>query len=113
VSCITGGSSGFAYAHRRSAGEGEYIEEVSAYPDVNAMGDWRSGLALEEPKILVPFGIDLGGTELSLFTTLTVFGTPLDVTVAEIAVELFYPANDHSEALLRSMGGRSSTEVRL
>jgi hypothetical protein len=83
------------------------IEEISAYPDVAAMGDWRAALALDEPKILVPFRVELGGTELSLFTTLTVFGTPLDVTLAEIAVELFYPADDTSEALLRSMGDRN------
>ena len=42
------------------------IEEVSAYPDVVAMGEWRASLALEEPKILVPFRVDLEGTELSL-----------------------------------------------
>jgi hypothetical protein len=29
-----------------------------------------------------------------MFTTLTTFGTPLDVTLAELAVELFYPADD-------------------
>ena len=79
---------------------GSLIEEVSAYPDVAAMGDWREALALDEPKILVPFRVDLGGTELSLFTTLTVFGTPVDVTLAEMAVELFYPADDNSEELL-------------
>ena len=79
---------------------GSLIEEVSAYPDVAAMGDWRETLALDEPKILVPFRVDLGGTELSLFTTLTVFGTPVDVTLAEMAVELFYPADDNSEELL-------------
>jgi transcriptional regulator with XRE-family HTH domain len=83
------------------------IEEVSAYPDVAALGEWRASLALDEPKILVPFRVDLGGTELSMFTTLTVFGTPLDVTLAEMAVELFYPADDTSEALLRSMGSRN------
>jgi hypothetical protein len=71
--------------------------------DVVAMGEWRASLALEEPKILVPFRVELGGTELSMFTTLTVFGTPLDVTLAEMAVELFYPADDTFEVLLRSM----------
>ena len=84
------------------------IEEVSAYPDVAAMGDWRAATVLEEPKILIPFRVGLGAVELSMFTTLTVFGTPLDVTLAEMAVELFYPADDISEALLRSTGGRES-----
>ena len=42
-----------------------------------------------------------GDEELSLFTTLTTFGTPRDVTLDELAVELFFPADDHTEAVLR------------
>ncbi|HWF25581.1 MAG TPA: hypothetical protein VG275_09045 [Solirubrobacteraceae bacterium] len=29
----------------------------------------------------------------AFFSTVTTFGTPLDVTLSEIAVEAFYPAN--------------------
>jgi transcriptional regulator with XRE-family HTH domain len=76
------------------------VDEVSSYPAVAALGDWRGQSA--EPEILVPFRIGLGDAELSLYTTLTVFGTPQDVTLAELAVELFYPADEASEALLRS-----------
>jgi transcriptional regulator with XRE-family HTH domain len=88
-------------------GDPEFVrlgEEVSAYPDVSALGDWRTASAADEPKVLVPFRIDLEGKELSMFTTLTVFGTPQDVTLAELAIELFYPADDASEVLLRSGG---------
>jgi hypothetical protein len=77
----------------------QLIDEVSSYPDVAALGDWRARSA--EPEILVPFRIDLGDTELSMYTTLTVFGTPQDVTLAELAIELFYPADEASETLLR------------
>jgi hypothetical protein len=66
------------------------------------MGDWRTARANEEPEILVPVRVEMDGDELSMFTTLTVFGTPQDVTLAELAIELFYPADDASEALLRS-----------
>jgi hypothetical protein len=31
---------------------------------------------------------------LSMFTTLTTFGTPRDVTLDELCIELFYPADD-------------------
>jgi transcriptional regulator with XRE-family HTH domain len=75
--------------------------EVAGYPNVAALGDWRSGAGADEPDLLVPLRIDLGGDELSLFTTMTVFGTPNDVTVAELAVELFYPADGHTEAVLK------------
>ncbi|WP_197705006.1 hypothetical protein [Mycobacterium shigaense] len=42
-----------------------------------------------------------GGRRLSMFTTLTTFGTPLDVTLAELAVALFHPADAESARLLR------------
>ena len=45
-----------------------------------------------------------------MFTTLTTFGTPQDITLAELAVELFYPADDASEAMLRA-AARSASPV--
>ena len=47
------------------------------------------------------FATPLG--ELSLFTTLTTFGTPLDVTIDELAIELFFPADDRSDEMLHAM----------
>jgi transcriptional regulator with XRE-family HTH domain len=55
--------------------------------------------------LVVPLRLALGDAELSMFTTLTMFGGPRDVTLDELAVELFYPADDATEALLRA-GGR-------
>jgi len=40
--------------------------------------------------------------ELSFFSTTTLFGTPLDVTVSELAIEAFYPAD---EATARALSG--------
>jgi hypothetical protein len=79
------------------------IAEVTRYPNVAAINDRRPPPPGEEPDILVPFRVDLGGGELSLFTTMTVFGTPHDVTVSELAVELFYPADKATEAILRGL----------
>lgn len=79
----------------------ELAEEVRAYPNVAALGDWRSAARSPAGTLLVPWRVDLGGTELSLFTTLTVFGAPHDVTLAELAVELFYPADEQTAGFLR------------
>jgi hypothetical protein len=49
----------------------------------------------------VPVTLRRDNVELSLFTTLTTFGTPRDVTLDELAVELFFPADDATAALLR------------
>jgi hypothetical protein len=59
----------------------------------------------DEPALIVPWRLRLNGAELSLFTTLTTFGTPRDITPAELAVELFYPADERTAAALRLDGG--------
>ncbi len=76
--------------------------EVSAYPNVQALTLTLRSTAWEEPPLLVPVVVELEGAVLSLFTTLTTFGTPRDVTLDELAVELFFPADAQTEAALRS-----------
>jgi transcriptional regulator with XRE-family HTH domain len=78
-------------------------EEVAQYPNVAGLGSWRPGELSHEPVLLVPWWLKIGGKELSLFTMVTTFGTPQDITLAELAVELFYPADDTTDAFL---GGR-------
>lgn len=50
------------------------------------------------------------GRELRLFSTITTFGTPHDITLDELSIESYYPADADSAAFLRSMaavrGGR-------
>ena len=75
---------------RSSARSSRYpgLPDAGRRPDV---GEWS------DPPLLVPFRLALGDVEVSLFTTLTTFGTPRDVTLDELAVELFFPADDASE----------------
>lgn len=44
--------------------------------------------------IVVPFEIEMPDGHLSFFSTTTIFGTPVDVTLAELALESFFPANE-------------------
>lgn len=83
-------------------------DEVRAYPDVAVLADRPRANEWDDPPLLVPFVVRLGGDEVSLFTTLTTFGTPLDVTLDELAIELFFPADDRSEAIVRELGRRGS-----
>lgn len=41
-----------------------------------------------------------GGGQLSFLSTTTVFGTPQEVTLSELAIEAFYPADDQTRVLL-------------
>lgn len=82
----------------------ELHEEVRGYPGVTtAAAAWNTPHG--NASLLVPLELETpGGQRLSMFTTLTTFGTPLDVTLAELAVELFYPADAASADLLRTAG---------
>jgi transcriptional regulator with XRE-family HTH domain len=85
-------------------------QEVMAYPNVAALArslatDPGTAAGAEAP-LLVPCVLRLPGPtggRLAMFTTLTTFGTPRDITLDELSIELFYPADDASEALLRAM----------
>ena len=53
--------------------------------------------------VLVPLELQTPIGRLVLFSTVTVFGTPVDVTLSELALEAFYPADEETGALLRRM----------
>ena len=54
--------------------------------------------------IVVPLRIRHEGAELSFFSTVPTFGTPLDVTVAELIIESSFPANPETASVLRQHG---------
>jgi len=43
---------------------------------------------------------------LSFFSTTTLFGTPLDVTLSELALETFLPADAHTARVLQDLAGK-------
>ena len=52
-------------------------------------------------EVVVPLRYRRGAAELSFFSISAVFGTPLDVTVAELAIESFFPADEATAKVLR------------
>jgi hypothetical protein len=77
------------------------LDEVRGYPNVQAPLNTPAAAAPSSP-LLVPCVLDVAGQRLSLFTTLATFGSPRDVTMAELTLELFYPADAATEAALRA-----------
>jgi len=53
----------------------------------------------------VPLRLRSDDGELRLLTTLTHFGTAVDVTVAELRLEAFLPADEPTAAVLKAMAG--------
>ncbi|MFD7334413.1 helix-turn-helix domain-containing protein [Streptomyces violascens] len=79
-------------------------EEVSGYPALP--GEEAAGP--EDPParpspIQVPLRVRTPFGELSLFGTMATFGAPADVTLSELAIELFYPLDDFTTQALRAL----------
>jgi transcriptional regulator with XRE-family HTH domain len=55
--------------------------------------------------IAVPLQLEVDGQVLSMLSTTTVFGTPVDITLAELALEAFVPADAQTAERLRAMVG--------
>ena len=75
-------------------------DELLTYPGVSR----RSAGTAPRPEdgILLPLRLRHGSGTLSFFATQTVFGTPTDVTLAELSIEAFYPADAATVTFLRS-----------
>jgi transcriptional regulator with XRE-family HTH domain len=56
-------------------------------------------------EVVVPLRIRHGDRELAFFSTVATFGTPLDITVAELAIESFFPADAETAAVLHAGQG--------
>jgi hypothetical protein len=92
-------------AHRGDEQVEALAREVASYPNLPEAGAAVPVAHGGELPLLVSFGLRTSDDdELSLFTTLTTFGTPHDITLDELAVELFFPADDRTDLLLRSRG---------
>ncbi len=79
----------------------ELLAELQAYP---APARGVAALAPPEeahPDIVVPLRLATESGILSFLSTTTVFGTPVDVTLSELAVEAFFPADAATAEALR------------
>jgi transcriptional regulator with XRE-family HTH domain len=70
--------------------------ELSALPGQGDAGEE----AVDYGGVLVPLQLRTEQGVLSFFSTLTVFGSPLDITLSELAVEAFFPADEATAEIL-------------
>jgi transcriptional regulator with XRE-family HTH domain len=78
----------------------ELLREVSGYP---VGGSRPVRAAPPKNEIAIPFQIKIAGDILSFFSMTTVFGTPVDVMLSELALELFFAADDATAETVRRM----------
>jgi transcriptional regulator with XRE-family HTH domain len=78
----------------------ELLEELRGYPGGGPAPPAPPG---ETGALIAPLRYRTPAGVLSLFSATTVFGTPRDVTVSELAIETFYPADTATGTVLRSL----------
>jgi transcriptional regulator with XRE-family HTH domain len=84
----------------------DLLAEVRSYPNIAALdGSWRT--RSDPPAVLVPLRLRTGpdGPVQSWFSMNTAIGTPVDITLDELHVELFHPADEATAAMV---GGRTA-----
>jgi hypothetical protein len=94
--------------HRQAAASGDPAlvaleSELRDYPGVRTE---TSHHVEATPQLYVPLVLQgPDGGEMRFFSTIATFGTALDITLAELAVESFFPADEQTSATLRAMAG--------
>jgi transcriptional regulator with XRE-family HTH domain len=83
---------------------GALLQEVSAFP---GRGEDRADRAHQD-EIAVPLKLRTQAGTLSFISTVTVFGTAVDITLSEISLEAFYPADAATVEALRQLARASS-----
>jgi transcriptional regulator with XRE-family HTH domain len=80
--------------------------EAAGWPGLPSRRNWSAPAGQEITEAVLTWQVTAGGHELSFFTIMSTPGTPLDVTLAELSVELFFPADAATEERLRAAVGR-------
>ncbi|MFC6023085.1 helix-turn-helix domain-containing protein [Plantactinospora solaniradicis] len=88
-------------------------------PELAELYDELRGYPCDQPEpeidlpgpgdVVVPLRIRDGDRELAFFSTVFAFGTPLDVTVAELSIESFFPLDEATADAMTSAGRRVGT----
>jgi transcriptional regulator with XRE-family HTH domain len=74
------------------------LKEISAYP-----APVEKAVTLPDDEIAIPLRLQTPHGVLSFFSTITVFGTAVEITLSEISLEAFYPADETTAAALRTL----------
>lgn len=84
---------------------GALLAEVTTYPVLSS----RPAQVQLEHEVVVPFRIETEVGLLSFFSTTTVFGTPVEVTLSELTLELFFPADAETTARVQKLSALPRT----
>jgi hypothetical protein len=85
----------------------DMAEEIRGYPHPR---DTASADQVETGVVATPFRLATIDGVLSFFSTTTLFSAPFDITVSELAIEAFLPADAETAEIMRRVARRDDAE---
>ena len=80
----------------------DLLREIKSYSPPGAATAGPPSAQHDYGGVIIPLRLNTPDGVLSFFSTTTVFGTPVDITLSEIAVEAFFPADAVTAEALRA-----------
>ena len=77
-------------------------ELLKLYDDLRAFKIPARSAPITTDGVAIPFKMRYEGEVLSFISTTMVFGTPVDITLSELALETFFPADELTAARMRA-----------
>jgi hypothetical protein len=79
------------------------LQELSAYPVSDELKALQTETRTDHGGVFVPLKLVTEVGLLSFISTTTIFGTPRDITLSELALEAFFPADPETAAIVRQL----------
>jgi transcriptional regulator with XRE-family HTH domain len=78
----------------------ELYQELKSYPQPKSSRAESQTGEIDYSGFAIPLRLMTKKGELSFISTVTIFGTPIDVTVSELAIETFFPADEKTAEIM-------------
>jgi transcriptional regulator with XRE-family HTH domain len=82
---------------------------IALLAEVTGYGGGTPAHAHPQWDMVIPLRVRIAVGTVSFFTTTMVFGTPVEVTLSELAVESFFPADAETAAIVRELSPLPAT----
>ncbi len=86
----------------------DLVDELRALPVPDGARPYQPAAGADFVGIAIPLELLTDEGVLSFIGTITVFGTPIDITLSELAIESFFPANEFTASAMRALNGGAS-----
>jgi len=77
------------------------LQNIFQFPDIPS--DWQNNLNDANINPMLSVTLNIGNIRLKLFSTLATFGTPVDITMQEIVIEQYFPADEFTKQFLNGL----------